>query len=160
MFCSECGKTIADNSKFCPECGKEIDTFDSDDTDTDQGQVGFYLFWIILISIIGIGTFFYFFRESAEDKAWKEDYRAIFIEECLDDVGTMNENITACKCAADKVIKNNSTSDLKDDLEDKEISFSLKANAFNESYPNIVRSDGMPDPHMRYLTEECKLFRE
>ena len=24
MFCSECGKEIADNSKFCPECGKPI----------------------------------------------------------------------------------------------------------------------------------------
>tara|TARA_Y100001970_G_C13865610_1_gene666379 strand:+ start:71 stop:664 length:594 start_codon:yes stop_codon:yes gene_type:complete len=23
MFCSQCGKEIADNSKFCPECGKE-----------------------------------------------------------------------------------------------------------------------------------------
>ena len=24
MYCSECGKEIANNSKFCPECGKEI----------------------------------------------------------------------------------------------------------------------------------------
>ena len=24
MFCSQCGKEIADNSKFCPECGENI----------------------------------------------------------------------------------------------------------------------------------------
>ena len=24
MYCSECGKEIANNSKFCPKCGKEI----------------------------------------------------------------------------------------------------------------------------------------
>jgi len=24
MFCSECGKQIADGSKFCPECGKPL----------------------------------------------------------------------------------------------------------------------------------------
>ena len=30
MFCSECGKEIADNSKFCPECGKAIETIDND----------------------------------------------------------------------------------------------------------------------------------
>ncbi len=62
MFCFECGKTIADNSKLCPECGKEIETFDSDDTNTDEGKVGFSLFWIIPLSIIGIGTYFYFIR--------------------------------------------------------------------------------------------------
>ena len=24
MYCSQCGKEIADNSKFCPECGENI----------------------------------------------------------------------------------------------------------------------------------------
>ena len=24
MFCSQCGKEIADNSKFCPECGENL----------------------------------------------------------------------------------------------------------------------------------------
>ena len=33
MYCSECGKEIADNSKFCPECGKAIETIDYDSID-------------------------------------------------------------------------------------------------------------------------------
>ena len=28
MFCSQCGKEIADNSKFCPESGKPIDSIE------------------------------------------------------------------------------------------------------------------------------------
>ena len=31
MYCSQCGKEIANNSKFCPECGKEIPTTESQD---------------------------------------------------------------------------------------------------------------------------------
>ena len=155
MFCFECGKAIAENSKFCPECGKEIDTFDSDDTDTDEGKVGFSLFWIILLSIIGIGTYFYFIREGTEDKAWTEDYRAIFIEKCLNIQGNPNDagNTTACKCAADKVIKNYSTSELKDDLEDKGISISMKTGAFNESY-------AFQEYGARKFPEECRVFQE
>jgi len=33
MFCSECGKEIADNSKFCSECGKNIEAIDYDSID-------------------------------------------------------------------------------------------------------------------------------
>ena len=33
MFCSQCGKEIADNSKFCPECGKAIEAIDYDSID-------------------------------------------------------------------------------------------------------------------------------
>ncbi|MAR37429.1 MAG: hypothetical protein CL715_03720 [Chloroflexi bacterium] len=153
MFCFECGKTIADNSKFCPECGKEIDTFDSDDT--DEGKGGFSLFWIIPLSIIGIVTYFYFIRESTEDKAWTEDYRAIFIEKCLWENNNPNSTAysTYCKCAADKVIKNYSTSELKDDLEDKGISLSMKTGAFNESY-------AFQEYGARDFYQECRVFQE
>jgi len=33
MFCSQCGKEIADNSKFCPECGKAVNPIDYDSID-------------------------------------------------------------------------------------------------------------------------------
>ena len=33
MFCSQCGKEIADRSKFCSECGKPIETIDYDSID-------------------------------------------------------------------------------------------------------------------------------
>ena len=33
MFCSECGKEIADSSKFCSECGKAVNPTDYDSID-------------------------------------------------------------------------------------------------------------------------------
>jgi uncharacterized membrane protein YvbJ len=33
MFCSKCGKEIADNSKFCPECGRAIESINYDSID-------------------------------------------------------------------------------------------------------------------------------
>jgi|ETNmetMinimDraft_4_1059912.scaffolds.fasta_scaffold79500_2 uncharacterized membrane protein YvbJ len=33
MFCSECGKEIADSSKFCSECGKAANLIDYDSID-------------------------------------------------------------------------------------------------------------------------------
>ena len=33
MFCAECGKEIADSSKFCPECGKAVEPIDYDSID-------------------------------------------------------------------------------------------------------------------------------
>lgn len=33
MFCSECGKEIADSSKFCSECGKAVNPIDYDSID-------------------------------------------------------------------------------------------------------------------------------
>jgi len=32
MFCSECGKEIANNSKFCPECGENLSSDSSSKT--------------------------------------------------------------------------------------------------------------------------------
>jgi len=32
MYCSECGKEIADNSKFCPECGENLSNDSSSKT--------------------------------------------------------------------------------------------------------------------------------
>ena len=32
MYCSQCGKEIADNSKFCPECGENLSSDSSSKT--------------------------------------------------------------------------------------------------------------------------------
>ena len=32
MYCSQCGKEIADNSKFCPECGENLSSDSSGKT--------------------------------------------------------------------------------------------------------------------------------
>ena len=69
MFCSQCGKEIADNSKFCPECGKAIETIDDD----EDGK-GFYVFWIIIILVIVIAIYFFFIHESPEEKAMDRMY--------------------------------------------------------------------------------------
>ena len=103
MFCSQCGKEIADNSKFCTGCGVAVNPIDYDsidkakkstwekskpqrvettkddeekkgwidgvwhgdsyhkqppEPDEIETPIGFFVFWFILLSIIGFGSYF------------------------------------------------------------------------------------------------------
>ena len=40
MFCSQCGKEIADSSKFCSECGKAVNPIDYDSIDKAKKVLG------------------------------------------------------------------------------------------------------------------------
>lgn len=77
MYCKECGKEIADNSKFCQFCGKKlenvkslnlnelIDKFKINISDKTKTFISYYVVWVIINIICLI-----FYEKSSSASNW------------------------------------------------------------------------------------------
>lgn len=77
MYCKECGKEIADNSKFCQFCGKKlenvkslnlnelIDKFKINISDKTKTFISYYVVWVIINIIC-----FIFYDKYSDASSW------------------------------------------------------------------------------------------